>query len=662
MTATLALPTTPPNPWTRRLLWVALLAVTLAFAHLPRGTLDGLWEDVPRPFHLPVAAWISTAMDWLVNDASIGPVSFRDLTRWLAWVLSLPLDAATSLLATGLLSGQGSTAVQLLPPLPWFAVVISASLVALHAGGRRLAALTCAALLYLAVFGQWQSAMITLASIAVAVPLGVAGGVLLGIAAYRHPRLDRLLAPLLDAMQTVPVFAYLLPILILFGFGPVSALIATVIYAMPPMVRVTLLALRGVPPEIVEFGRMTGTTPRQLVWKVMLPAARAPLMVGVNQVIMLSLNMVIIASMIGAGGLGYDVLTALRRLDIGAGLEAGVAIVLLAVVLDRISQAYALRASRTATSGHRLLVAAAAAVVTLWALSWAAPSIAQYPERLEISTSAFWAGLIQWLNVTFFDTLEAIKTWMLVNLLIPVRRVLVAIPWWWGTLLVTLAMTHVGGLRRGAIAGGFALFIAFTGYWEQAMVTVYLVGTSVLVATLIGLPIGIASGLSKRTWAVVQPVIDTLQTLPSFVYLIPVVMLFRVGEFTAMIAIVLYALAPAIRYSALGIREIDPALVEATRAMGTTPGQRLLKLRLPLATPEILLGINQTILLAVSMLVITALVGTRDLGQEVYIALTRANVGQGLVAGACIAMLAMIADRMMTAAAARTRARLGLTR
>ena len=128
-------------------------------------------------------------------------------------------------------------------------------------------------------------------------------------------------------MQTVPVFAYLLPILFLFGFSPVSALLATVIYAMPPMVRVTLLALRGVPPEIVEFGRMAGCTPRQLTWRVMIPAARAPLMVGVNQVIMLSLNMVIIASMIGAGGLGYDVLAALRRLDIGAGLEAGVAIV-----------------------------------------------------------------------------------------------------------------------------------------------------------------------------------------------------------------------------------------------------------------------------------------------------------------------------------------------
>lgn len=646
-----------------RALWLAVLAATIGFSLLPRGTLGGIWAAVPRGLTVPVAAWISAAMDWLVNDASLGLFTFRDLTRGIAALLALPLDAATALFATGLMSGHGSAAAQILPPLPWFAVVIAASLVALHVGGRGLAAFVAGALLYLAVFGQWRSAMVTLASIVVAAPLGVIGGVALGVAAYRRRSVERLLAPTLDAMQTTPVFAYLLPILILFGFGPVAALIATMIYAMPPMVRVTLLALRGVPAEIVEFGRMAGATPGQMIRKVMLPAARAPLMVGVNQVIMLSLNMVIIASMIGAGGLGYDVLTALRRLDIGAGVEAGVAIVVLAIVLDRMSQAWAARASQARRAeGRALPLAALGAALGLWALALAYPALAVYPERLEVSTSAFWAGLIQWLNVNYFDTFEALKTWMLVNFMLPVRRVMVAIPWWWGAMVVTFAMARLGGARRAAVACGFCLFIAFTGYWPQAMVTVYLVGVSVLIAAAIGLPVGIASGLSPRLWRVVQPVIDTLQTLPSFVYLIPVVMLFRVGEFTAMIAIVLYAVAPAIRYAALGVREVDPGLVEAARAMGTTPAQRLAKVRLPLALPEILLGLNQTILLAVSMLVITALVGTRDLGQEVYIALTRADVGAGLVAGACIAMLAMIADRLMTAAAARTRARLGLTR
>jgi ABC-type proline/glycine betaine transport system permease subunit len=155
-------------------------------------------------------------------------------------------------------------------------------------------------------------------------------------------------------------------------------------------------------------------------------------------------------------------------------------------------------------------------------------------------------------------------------------------------------------------------------------------------------------------------VIDTLQTLPSFVYLIPVVMLFRVGEFTAMIAIVLYAVAPAIRYAALGVRGAPAELIEAATAMGATGAQRVLRVRLPLALPAILLGLNQTILLAISMLVITALVGTRDLGQDVYAALARADMGAGLTSGACIAMIALIADRLTSRSAERARSAMGL--
>ena len=185
--------------------------------------------------------------------------------------------------------------------------------------------------------------MITLSSIVVAVPIGVFLGLLLGIFGHRNRWCERAITPLLDLMQTVPIFAYLVPVLLLFGFGPVAAIIATIIYATPPMVRVTLLALKTVPAEIVEFGRMAGCTRRQMTWRVMVPAAMPTLMVGVNQVIMLSLNMVIIASMIGAGGLGFVVLSSLRRLDIGGGLEAGLGITLIAIALDRMSQAYARR-------------------------------------------------------------------------------------------------------------------------------------------------------------------------------------------------------------------------------------------------------------------------------------------------------------------------------
>ena len=156
-----------------------------------------------------------------------------------------------------------------------------------------------------------------------------------------------------------------------------------------------------------------------------------------------------------------------------------------------------------------------------------------------------------------------------------------------------------------------------------------------------------------------QAVIDTLQTLPSFVYLMPAVMLFRVGDFTALIAVVAYAVVPAIRYTAHGLQRVDLRLIEAGRAMGCTEGQILWKIKLKLALPEIMLGLNQTVMFALSMLVITALVGTRDLGQEVYIALTKANAGQGLVAGLAIAFIAIIADRLIQASAGKMRERLG---
>ena len=192
-------------------------------------------------------------------------------------------------------------------------------------------------------------------------------------------------------------------------------------------------------------------------------------------------------------------------------------------------------------------------------------------------------------------------------------------------------------------------FIAASGFWAKAMITIYLCGVSVLIAYAIGVPLGIWAGQNTRVNSVVGAIMDTLQTLPSFVYLIPVVMLFRVGDFSAMIAIVLYALAPAVRYAAHGIRSIDPQMIEAGLVSGCTPRQLLWRVKLPLAAPSLLLGLNQTIMLALSMLVITALVGTRDLGQEVYIALTKADTGHGIVAGLCVAFIAIIADRILTA-------------
>ena len=646
------------------LAWGAALLVFAILWLWGRPVAEWAFE-VPRALRIPAAGWIRDSVSWLVEDASFGLFTFTELTRFVAALVDLPYRLALSLLHTGFLSGVGSAAVQLWPPLPWWAVIALVALAGLHAGGWGLAALVAGCFAFLAVFGQWGNAMVTLASILVAAPLGIAGGLLLGIAGHRWPRFERAMTPVLDLMQTVPIFAYLVPILFMFGFGPTSAVVATVIYALPPMTRVALVALAGVPQEVRELGRMIGCTRRQMTWRVLVPSAMPGLMVGVNQVIMLSLNMVIIASMIGAGGLGYEVLSSLRRLDIGTGIEAGFAIVALAIALDRLSQAYARRAPGGRREGgaiarHPHAVAALAIAAAGWLGSAAFPALRDYPEAWQLSTSAFWAGAVQWINVNYFDTLEAVKNFLLLNLMIPFKRFLLGLPWAGVAALLAFAGWRLGGLRLGAVTGGLAFLVAAVGLWEEAMITVYLCGVAVVIACLVGLPVGILTAERERLWRGVEVVIDTAQTLPSFVYLIPAVMLFRVGDFTAMIAVVAYAIAPAIRYSALGLRQVDPKLIEAGRATGCTEWQLMAKIKLKLALPEIMLGINQTIMLALSMLVITALVGTRDLGQEVYVALTKADTGRGLVAGLCVAFLAIIADRLISAGAARTRRRLGL--
>jgi glycine betaine/proline transport system permease protein len=404
-----------------------------------------------------------------------------------------------------------------------------------------------------------------------------------------------------------------------------------------------------------------------MLWRILLPSAKPTLMVGVNQVIMLTLNMVIIASMVGADGLGYDVLFALRNQKIGVGLEAGLAITALAIALDRLSQAAAegkAELYRPGTPFHRRhphLLAGIAALAVTTLLGRYIPFFAEVPHGMTITTAPVWGELVKWINVNYFDYFEAVRTTLLIYVLNPIKLALLALPWAGAVLIAAFAGWRLRDRNLALLCGLLIAFIAVVGLWDKAMTTIYLCAISAFLSCAIGIPLGILATRSRWLDQVQRVVVDTLQTLPSFVYLIPVVMLFRVGDVTALIAIVAFAVTPAVRYTIHGIRQVPAHLIEAAVATGCTRRQILWRVQLPLALPEIMLGINQTILFALSMLVITALVGTRDLGQEVYIALTKVDTGRGIVAGLCVAFLGIVADQLLRAGADRFRRRLGIS-
>ena len=620
----------------------------------------------PSDWIIRVDQYLTLAIKWLIKDADFGLFTFKELTRGLGAVLDAPVLFLKGLLATGFEISTGAESSLTIPPISWLGVLAIFVVLAAATRERRLVGFVAASFLYVAFIGLWDSTMLTFASIIVAVAIGIIVGVLLGVASYRSAAARRVLTPIFDFMQTMPVFAYLVPALMLFGYGPSSALVITLIYALPPMARVTTVALEQVSGEIAEFGRMAGCTRRQLMRKVLLPSIRPRLMLGVNQVIMLTLNMVIIASMIGAGGLGYDVWQALKALRVGQGAEAGIAITLVAIVLDRISQRYAARRPRHRdrtqpfVQRHKFLVGGVAiALVTTIASLWI-PSLAAVPDSWTFSTGRFWDNLVAWINVNLADVIGFIRDTAFIYLLKPVKTFMLSLPWLGVVLIVAAIGFRLGGWKLALTTASLIAFIAVVGMWEKAMVSAYLVGVCVFLASLFGILVGIVAARNDRVHAVVQVIIDTLQTLPAFVYLIPVIMLFGVGDFAAMVAVTLYAIVPAIRYTDHGIRQVSGDLVEASRAMGCTHLQTLKRVQLPLAMPDIMLGINQTLMMGLSMLVITALVGTRDLGQETLIALSKVDPGLGLTAGICVAFIAITSDRLVHAWAQQKRRELGI--
>ena len=658
-----------------RPLWI-LLFVFCVLATLLKTTAPWL-TAYPSSWQFPITTWVTTltspVFGWL-----------QPAGRSMATGLDVPLRLIRATLLW----------------VPWPAFMVFLTALAAYAAGWRLAVFCVLALSYLIIAGYWAPSMNTLAIIAIAVPISVLLGFALGAIAHRYKQLTWLIEGLLDLMQTVPAFAYLIPMLLVFGFGPAAGLVASIIYALPPMVRNTMLGLAQVPPTILDAADMSGATPRQRFWLAEIPTAMPRLLVGVNQTIMAALSIVIIVAVIGGfDDVGWAVLAAMRRAELGNSLMSGLVIVLIAVLLDRITLGLATRNGNTATrmSTEVLGRISLAALILALGLKALLPESDFLPDKmggdmaraldqslLGFVTHMAWFfealrngvsyGLMLPLRIGIVGAaspavwgfaltplLVAGYAALILSLAVLARRRMIAVlfagliiytglpgfPWFGFILALTLLAYDAGGPRLALFAFASLVLILLAGLWLPLMQSAYLVAIAVALCLLIGGALGVWAAQNDRVSQVLRPINDTLQTMPQFVFLIPALMLFKVGEFTALIAIILYAIVPPIRYVEQGLRTVPVDVVEATRQMGATPGQLLWQVKIPMARPAILLGLNQTIMAALSMLVIAALVGTRDLGQQVFVALGKADPGLGLVAGLSIAAVALITDRML---------------
>ena len=560
------------------------------------------------------------------------------------------------------------------PGLPWTVVSASAIMIGYFLSGRGLAILAAFSTIYISVFGQWEPAMETLSFVLVAAPISFILGLSLGVWAYKSKTTETVLMPLLNVAQTMPHFSYLVPVMVFFGVGDHAGAIATIIFATPPMIRLTLLGLKKVSPEVLDAGMMSGCNNYQLMSKVLIPSARRDILIGVNQVIMQCLAMAVIASFIGAKGLGFNLLLALNQLKIGQALELGICIVLIAVFLDKLSLAWANKqtdyfADLPFIERHKYAVSFAAILFVGTLLAYLGTFLFRdginylymIPHNKGYTSQLFWQSGVDWIWDTFFFSLQGFNTWLIQDVLIPMKTAYLSMPVIATFTLVMGVGYIIGGIRSALVVGGFLLVIALLQWWERALITAYMASFGVIVSGLIGITVGSLCARNKIASKIILLVCDTFQTFPSFIYLIPVIMLFGVTDTSVLIAVIVYATIPATRYTVEGLTSVPQALQDAGSMSGVNRMQRWLKIEMPLALPHIMLGLNQTVVFALFMVIIGAMIGTDDLGQFILKALSdKQGIGNGLLLGLCVAFIGLAVDHLIQTWATQRRKLLGI--
>jgi glycine betaine/proline transport system permease protein len=680
------------HKWTQ---FVVLLSLFFALViAIDPATGGNLWRLQETKFWL-LSDLVNNSLKFLINDFWIvdnydaeldlteESTMMKEFTRGLSGVILFSINLIRELLLGGVKTFVAFTSWDFvsehewarIPALPWTCVAAGTFLLGHYLGGFKLAFLAGISTVYIAVFGQWTPAMQTLSFVLVTVPLSVFFGLTLGAIAFKNKTFESILAPLLNVAQSMPHFSYLIPVVVFFGIGDHAGAVSTIIFATPPMIRLTLLGLKKVNPEVLDAGVMSGCSPRQIMFRVLIPTARHEILIGVNQVIMQCLAMAVIASFIGAKGLGYDLLVSLNMLNIGQALELGVSIVLIAVVLDKLSLAWAnkqidyfanlpfhLRHKYSlAFFGVLILTSVIAYVITMLF-----PEKANYlyfiNESQGFTTEKFWDFSVDWIITNTYQSVQSFNLFMITSILMPMKESYLAMPVAATLFLVAGTGYIVGGLRSAIVVTAFITFIALTPWWDYALITAYMTTFAVIVSAIIGCSVGVLCSRNRRATKVILLVCDTFQTFPSFVYLIPVIMLFGVSDLSVLIAVIVYATIPATRYTVEGLTNVPQTLQDAASMSGVNRLQRLLKIEIPLAFPHIMLGINQTVIFSLFMVIIGAFIGTDDLGQLIMQSLSKANgMGQGIVLGLCVAFIGLAVDHLIHTWAAQRNKALGIT-
>jgi glycine betaine/proline transport system permease protein len=676
-TVALGAPSAPPAPEERRSVasWFAergpaqyfaalggVLAVWLALFGLLHGrNTRELAPADTKPLHV----WLSDLQTRVGEGRSTNPL----FTYFFNPIRSV-IDAFGTAIADLIAHPVDARPV---PLIGWLGVIVLFTFLAWMLGNWKVGLLTLCGLLFMGLQGLWQDSMETLALTIAAVTISLLIGIPLGVWAGMSDGFNRVITPVLDFMQILPSFVYLAPLTLAFLIGPAAAIIATVIYAAPPVIRLTAHGIRSVPQESREAVESLGATRYQELFGALLPMAKRTIVLGINQTIMAALAMVTIAALIAAPGLGQVVIQALGTQDVGTAFNAGLAIVIMAIILDRTTTAASERVEtqrRKSAEPSRyrrpgIAIGAVVTVIAIW-LSYTYQLVALFPSSLQIGSAHLSLdvgtpiinaanAVTNWAQGVFSPVTNGLKDVVTAVALDPLQGFLDLSPWWVTFAGITAIAAIVGGRWSALItAVCLGLILWPLELWQATMDTLAAVLVATVIVVALGVVVGVWMGRSPTVDKVLRPFLDAAQTMPSFVYLVPFLALFSASRFTGIVAAVVYAAPVSIKIMADGIRGVSPETVEAARSVGSNTWQVITKVQLPMAVRSLTLATNQGLIYVLSMVVVAGLVGGGALGYLVVAGFAQTSLfGKGLAAGLAIVLLGTILDRTTAAASKR---------